>query len=117
MYTYIHRSRRSYRTIVGDRLAHLSAILSPISDRFAFPYRQILVQGRDRAAERFLYIAFLVPMETQQLDTQKLVGLKRMSYSGARAVIDALPHEMRDGLNVETEKKSGKQSRKLGLRS
>ena len=51
---------------------------------------------------RFLYIAFLVAMETQRLDTQKLVGLKRVSYNGARAVLDTLPQEMRDELNVES---------------
>ena len=122
---YMHVCIHIYTEVV-DRIAQLSAIashicrrsLSPISDRFAFPcahtrvmlslthvHRQILVQGRDRAMGRFLYIAFLVAMETQRLDTQKLIGLKRVSYSGARAVLDALPYEMRDELNVESRRK------------
>ena len=51
-------------------------------------------------------------IETQRLDTERLIGLKRVTYSGARSVIDALPYEMRDGLNVETAKNqaSGQES-------
>ena len=62
--------------------------------------------------ERFLYISFLMAIETQRLDTERLIGLKRVTYSGARSVIDALPYEMRDGLNVETAKNqaSGQES-------
>ena len=51
---------------------------------------------------RFLYIAFLVAMETQRLDTQKLVGLKRVAYNNARSVLDTIPYEMRKELNVHT---------------
>ena len=54
---------------------------------------------------RFVYIAFLVAMETQRLDSQKLVGLKRVSYNGARSVLDTIPYEMRKELNVHTQSK------------
>ena len=122
---YMHVCIHIYTEVV-DRIAQLSAIashicrrsISPISDRFAVPcahtrvmlslthvHRQILVQGRDRAMGRFLYIAFLVAMETQRLDTQKLIGLKRVSYNGARSVLDAMPYEMRAELNVDSKRK------------
>ena len=110
---YMHVCIHIY-TEVGDLIAQLSAIASHICRRsyrrsailsLTHGHRQILVQGRDRAMARFLYIAFLVAMETQRLDTQKLVGLKRVSYNNARSVLDAIPYEMRKELNVQTQSK------------
>ena len=67
---------------------------------------------------RFLYIAFLVAMETQRLDTQKLIGLKRVSYNAARSVLDAMPYEMSEEFNVDSQgkfKRAVKKARTEGL--
>ena len=35
----------------------------------------------------------------------ELIGLKRVSYSAARSVLDAMPYEMREELNVDSQGK------------
>ena len=46
-----------------------------------------------------------------QLDAKKLLGLKRVPYSGARAVLNALPDEFRNACKVDKLNRALKKAR------
>ena len=49
--------------------------------------------------------------EPLRLDVKKLVGLKRVSYSNARAVLDALPDQLRDAFQEDLGARKLKKAR------